>query len=1175
MNKKFSTLLAGMALLSAMSVNAQVQPGVVIPVESGVTNIPRLAEMASLQGKKLKLGVNEELYQLQVKYGPSQAQTGVLAMDEDGKLYVADPTTLDATGMANTLWCVTVSAQENGQAPKFDFENRATGMILDIATNNITAVGTPVDAIVGGDVSGWAFSRSYESLEAGKALFSYISAEEILGIKVADNGAVQVAKVKANEYNRDENKYSTINNYFSEFSLYSPAEFYLTATELNTIFGTYDDEKHGIKLGFDKDVLGTDIPNPFNAQSFYATQASWASGTLADDGAGNTPAVSRVPYLNVRQKDKEAYLRVDTAYTNEKGVPFLAYKWVSEWKDVNSTSTSNTEVEYDDASQYLMRSNLKNQYKFLFVYTPKNDNLKIYIHTVTNKDINDADAYWYSTTTKGSNWRVSLQDLIANQTRILTVDEKQQNTTITLGYKSCGAVTPTRTSLADGVYFIQNSKGQYLASPIHKNGDIEWVTVNDKQDVNHMPAFQWVVLKTNPADKNNVSSIQIWNREFATKGVNSAASIQLNTPADKDYYYVTKDVIVDGSTKLIANDKLTIKEVEAKYQSDKYLGYKKIAKNDLLVNKYTFNYYHPYSSNKFIAQSEKDSVLTVLDGKDAFVLDTVQYNRATGADEAYGYVIPSKDIQKRLPNLVQLYRTVYTAMKGDLNWAINKEDKFNVSKYFGATAEGNTKATPFFFKENNCIDGVHYYAILSTQWDSNKKVYTIVERDNDKAGVSDYDGNATLKAQILSETRTSAFAIAPDNSPLYRRFNNVALGESATDAADSLVFVEKYRKEYLMDEMNHSFMDKDNEVDYLGIWSKEHAKGNLAMRIDTAWLNRGAGNVKPQYLISVARDDQGAIETIPCDEADDKHFYIDEKGNAHKTDKWNCQHAKQGRAGFAYGKYLVSFADSARMEDSQKQPWMDIVNGYTRVGFVKAVHAGDSLFILVNEFKNMKPADLDTAEIVKAYKAAKINTQYIVNLQGDQHKNVTWSFRYVNPENAGKVTEEGDDNAFMFESNVYTDSQTSTPSVDYAEGAEKNIPLGNVHAKLNNAIAPMYAAWLKMQNGCLVLTRYDSDFNSSKTGGDAALVFNVAQKTDEDGMVTSNDEVSVEGVSVVSGNGAVTVQGAAGKSVVITNILGKVVAETILTSDNATIFVPAGIVAVAVDGEEAVKVVVK
>ena len=83
-------------------------------------------------------------------------------------------------------------------------------------------------------------------------------------------------------------------------------------------------------------------------------------------------------------------------------------------------------------------------------------------------------------------------------------------------------------------------------------------------------------------------------------------------------------------------------------------------------------------------------------------------------------------------------------------------------------------------------------------------------------------------------------------------------------------------------------------------------------------------------------------------------------------------------------------------------------------------------------------------------------------------------------------------------------------------------------------------------------------------------------------VVVSSDEAcrststgGVEGVSVVAGNGTVTVQGAAGKSVVITNILGKVVAETVLTSDNATIAVPAGIVAVAVEGEEAVKTIVK
>ena len=75
---------------------------------------------------------------------------------------------------------------------------------------------------------------------------------------------------------------------------------------------------------------------------------------------------------------------------------------------------------------------------------------------------------------------------------------------------------------------------------------------------------------------------------------------------------------------------------------------------------------------------------------------------------------------------------------------------------------------------------------------------------------------------------------------------------------------------------------------------------------------------------------------------------------------------------------------------------------------------------------------------------------------------------------------------------------------------------------------------------------------------------------------TSNDKIAAESaISVIANDGTVTIQGAAGKSVVSSNNLGKVVAETVLSSDNATIAVPAGIVAVAVEGEAAVKVVVK
>ena len=158
---------------------------------------------------------------------------------------------------------------------------------------------------------------------------------------------------------------------------------------------------------------------------------------------------------------------------------------------------------------------------------------------------------------------------------------------------------------------------------------------------------------------------------------------------------------------------------------------------------------------------------------------------------------------------------------------------------------------------------------------------------------------------------------------------------------------------------------------------------------------------------------------------------------------------------------------------------------------------------------------------------------------------------------------EGENNSFLIESNVY------------ATGTDGDNQYQTIKGDLAKAIAPNEAAaWLKMQNGCLVLTRGDSEFNAAKTGSDGALIFNAYQKTDAEDMVTSIEGANAEGVSIVAGNGTVTVQGAAGKSIVITNILGKVVAETVLTSDNATIAVPAGIVFVTV-GEETVKVVVK
>ena len=87
-----------------------------------------------------------------------------------------------------------------------------------------------------------------------------------------------------------------------------------------------------------------------------------------------------------------------------------------------------------------------------------------------------------------------------------------------------------------------------------------------------------------------------------------------------------------------------------------------------------------------------------------------------------------------------------------------------------------------------------------------------------------------------------------------------------------------------------------------------------------------------------------------------------------------------------------------------------------------------------------------------------------------------------------------------------------------------------------------------------------------------ADVFNMTEGFEGD--PTANEEISTSSVVVAGVDGAVVVKGAEGKNVIVSTILGKVVANEVVSSDNATIAAPAGVVVVSVDGES-FKVVVK
>ena len=249
---------------------------------------------------------------------------------------------------------------------------------------------------------------------------------------------------------------------------------------------------------------------------------------------------------------------------------------------------------------------------------------------------------------------------------------------------------------------------------------------------------------------------------------------------------------------------------------------------------------------------------------------------------------------------------------------------------------------------------------------------------------------------------------------------------------------------------------------------------------------------------------------------------------------------------------MVNFKDSAdavtRRDPKAENPYK--FGKYYRAGFEKAMLIGDSLIFLVNGFENVAPEKLDSAKIIDAYKEAEIDGEYIKDLSkiNDAHQTYTWSFRYIHPESVATAEKEDENVSFLIES---------------------MIAAGN-----NDKIAPTNAAWLKSQDGCLVLSTYDASFIDAKTGSDAALIFNIGMGSEDD-WATDNETIATSEIAVIAGEGQVTIANAAGKKVVVSNILGQVVANTVLASDNAVIAAPAGVVVVAVEGEEAVKAIVK
>ncbi len=425
----------------------------------------------------------------------------------------------------------------------------------------------------------------------------------------------------------------------------------------------------------------------------------------------------------------------------------------------------------------------------------------------------------------------------------------------------------------------------------------------------------------------------------------------------------------------------------------------------------------------------------------------------------------------------------------------------------------------------------------------------------------------TLEAKVSTscETVSDVFALVQSNRPLYRDLAATGYADLVNNSkkAIDIKTVDIQGNESLIED-SHSQQASFYKMNYLGAENYGDPSKNEGFYVD--FVQASKDSRMPQYMFVVAADSVPAYTYCDCDIHDVKHGINSD-----------CGHS-ENYAGYVDGRFLVNFNDSVKAAIDKLIPGVDkfAFDNYTRLGFVEAVHRGDSLYVLKAPYtlESIKEASVDPADNGKKF----INPLYlsedslgkvydIVPLNG-KHNNVAFALR--NTEDA--------EGSFVIESNdLYNDPETGLPQSKYSK------------------IGSFAGAWIKIHNNVPVLAKFydkNGDHNTGDTTdswlnmGDWAPVSNgdevinqAARFTfttiDKDSQATANEEITAEGNVIVAGaNGAVVVKGAEGKNVIVSTILGKVVANEVLTSDNAQIAAPQGVVVVSVDGES-FKVVVK
>ena len=799
--------------------------------------------------------------------------------------------------------------------------------------------------------------------------------------------------------------------------------------------------------------------------------------------------------------------------------------------------------------------------------------------------------------------------LHSNHSGELPYGDLSINTQINYGvYTPCSPLNSDRATIPTDLYLIRNTDGQYLHVPLYSAHDSAvWKYLEPGEHPEELPSFQWIVEQRYRGAE--ASPVNIINREFGhinKKGRYGLAfeNVQLRSGDPKPFKFrtnlwrwntkkVNSNVVKFGDVKNMSETNgATFIALPKKYKNNPLLGYQWIDPDTSIVSLYAFNYVTQVlkpGDDRYIATGENFDMSTYPNLKDTFLyigksgnwdaayfrLDTIGADYGSLAE--YGYRVDT--IRKRknmVPDLVTLKRQPYRLTLenpfkyclGTLNFANGREHYYTLSSKLNMNYSAILGHPAFYLRDVYMEDnGTKDFAlvqiadtgVLKMKSDSVLKTYITEVLGSEIAGkmmtnlhiagefnpglfvVEVEDATAKLKYGYRgdAQTRVSTFNLKRDDDPIYRRFNSDLEGTVGDDSPRTMKFFTvssmPIGKNYLY-ENTGMFWDQKNYYrgprNYLGLASSSTHLDTIksSIFVDTAYVRRGTGYIKPQYMLMIRPEI--VKDTFGCDDA----------GNLTVPIK-----------GYIRGMYLINSTDSAAkeaLEVSHPRYNTYLWDNWERFVFTDAIHANDALYIIggvdlssvyVNVDKkgalrmiDLKKLDAisDTTSAAPDKAKGKIRK---IRLDNNYHKDCVFQFRLVERGSAQK--------------DFFIESETKD------RGKQ---PM----------IAPCEGGWMKIQNGVPVISRGDIVKKIVE-----AERFNV-EKTSE--APVANEVVpTTSGVKVVAENGSVTVLNASGKRVVISNVLGQTVVNTVLSSDRATVAAPKGVVLVAVEGEPVVKALVK